>query len=217
MKVDIWSDVRCPFCYIGKRKFEEALAQFPHKDEIEVVWHSFELDPSLKTDPTINSLEYLARRKGMSLSEVQQMAQHVASAAQEAGLSLDSGNTLVANTFNAHRLIQMAQTRGLAGEAQEHLFQAFFTDGQNIDDARTLAAIGASIGLEQSEVDEMLSSTAYDEIVRQDESQAQSLGINGVPFFVFDNKYAISGAQPPAAFLQALQQSWDEQPGNRKL
>lgn len=210
MKVDIWSDVRCPFCYIGKHKFEKALEQFPHRGEIEVMWHSFELDPSLKTDPSIDPLEYLAQRKGITVQEIQQMTQYVTNAAQEVDLHFDTAKTVIANTFNAHQLIQMAQAKGLGNEAEEQLFKAFFIDNKNIDDVETLTAIGTLIGLDHDEVEKMLSSKAYEEAVRQDEMQAQTLGISSVPFFVFNNKYAVSGAQSPAVLLQALEQSWSE-------
>ena len=210
MKVDIWSDVRCPFCYIGKHKFEKALRQFPSKEKIEVVWHSFELDPYLKTDLSINSLEHLAQKKGVSVQEARQMTEYVANAAKEIDLYFDSARTVVANSFNAHRLIQLAKTKGLGNEAEEQLFKAFFTDNRNIDDQETLMKIGISIGLSGNEVEEMLSSKAFEEAVRQDEMEAQSMGISGVPFFVFNNKYAVSGAQPPAIFLQALDKSWRE-------
>ncbi|MEO6908657.1 MAG: DsbA family oxidoreductase [Abditibacteriaceae bacterium] len=210
MKVDIWSDIRCPFCYIGKRKFEIALEQFPHKDNIEVVWHSFELDLNLKTDPSANSLERLAQRKGMTIQQAQQMVQHVSDAAKEADLHFDTSKTVTANSFNAHRLIQLAKTKGLGKEAKEQLLKAFFIDSKNIDDDQTLTEIGSLIGLDPDEVEKLLSSNAYEEAVRQDEMQAQNLGINGVPFFIFNNKYAVSGAQSPATFLQALEQSWGE-------
>ncbi|OJU72558.1 MAG: disulfide bond formation protein DsbA, partial [Acinetobacter sp. 39-4] len=210
MKVDIWSDIRCPFCYIGKRKFERALEQFPHKDKVEVVWHSFELDPNTKTDPSLNYLEYLAHKKGITVSEAQQMTQHIVDAAKEVDLHFDNTKIVIANSFNAHRLIHLATTKGLANEAKEQLLKAFFIDGRNIDDDQTLTEVGSLIGLESDEIEKMLSSNDFEEAVRQDELQAQKLGISGVPFFVFNNKYAVSGAQSPATFLHALEQSWSE-------
>src|SRR5688572_12197537 len=145
MKVDIWSDIRCPFCYIGKRKFEMALEQFPHKDKIEVVWRSFELDPNIKTDTSINYLEYLAQKKGISVPEVQQMLQHIVDAAKEVGLHFDSAKIVIANSFNAHRLIHLAKTKGFGNEAKEQLLKAFFIEGRNIDDDQTLTEIGSLI------------------------------------------------------------------------
>lgn len=208
MKVDIWSDVRCPFCYIGKRKFENALEKFPYKNEIEVNWHSFELDPSIKTNPALNALEHLANIKGISNAQAEGMQAHVRTVASEIGL--DFGNSVIANSFNAHRLIQMAKTKGLANDAEEELFKAHFIDTKNIDDKNTLIEIGVSIGMDKDEVNKVLDSDTFSKEVRQDEAQAQSIGINGVPFFILNNKYAVSGAQSSDVFLQALSQAWAE-------
>lgn len=217
MKVDIWSDVRCPFCYIGKHKFEQALEQFPQKEKVEIVWHSFELDPNLKTDPGANTYDHLAKSKGIAREEAIQMTQHAANAAKEAGLKLNFDKAVVANSFHAHKLIQLAKTKGLGNEAEEQLFKAHFKDGQNIDDKEALLQIGILIGLDEKEVKEAMSSDTFGEAVLKDELQAQSLGIRGVPFFVFNNKYAVSGAQSPAVFLQALEQSWNEFEQQNKL
>lgn len=210
MKVDIWSDVRCPFCYIGKRKFEKALEKFSHKNEIEVNWHSFELDPSLKTDPSVNALEHISEIKAISKSQAEGMFQHVTQVAKEIGLDFDFEKNVVANSFNAHRLIQLAKTKGLANEAEEALFKAHFIEGKNIDDEETLIQTGVSIGLDENDVEEIFSSDAFAEKVKHDEMQAQSFGIRGVPFFILNNKYAVSGAQSPEVFSQALSQSWTE-------
>lgn len=210
MKVKIWSDVRCPFCYIGKHKFEAALAQFPHRDQIEVDWKSFELDPYLQTDPEVNAVEHLAMQKGISREQASQMTGHAAQAGREAGLELDFDRTVVANSFNAHRLMQMAKSKGLGNEIEEALFRAHFTEGVNIDDRAVLTGLGVSVGLEKNEVEEVLSSDTYGDAVRKDQTEAQALGIRGVPFFVLNEKYGVSGAQPVETFLGALQQSWDE-------
>ena len=210
MEVKIWSDVRCPFCYIGKRKFEMALEKFPHRDKVKVVWQSFELDPNMKTNTTVSAIEHLSEAKGISKSQAEGMQQHVATIAKEVGLDFNSRNTIVANSFNAHRLIQLAKTKGIGNEVEEALFKAYFVEGKNIDDKETLLKTGASIGLEKSEVKEIFSSDAFEKEVRQDETQAQSIGINGVPFFVLNNKYAVSGAQSPETFLDVLEQTWEE-------
>jgi len=210
MKVDIWSDVRCPFCYIGKRKFEKALEKFSHKNEIEVDWHSFELDPDLKTDPAVNAVEHIAEIKGISKTQAEGMHQHVTGVAKEIGLDFNFEKNVVANSFNAHRLIQLAKTHGLANEAEEALFKAHFTEGKNIDDKDTLLGMGVAIGLEEDEVKKIFISDAFTKEVRRDEMQAQSIGIRGVPFFILNNKYAVSGAQSPDIFLQALSQAWTE-------
>lgn len=210
MKVDIWSDVRCPFCYIGKRKFEKALEKFPHKNEIEVNWHSFELDPTLKTNPEVNAVEHIAEIKGISKEQAEGMHEHVINVAKEVELDFNFDKSVVANSFNAHRLIQLAKTKSLANEAEEALFKAHFTEGKNIDDEETLIRTGVSIGLDKNEIKEIFSSDAFSEEVKQDEMQAQSFGIRGVPFFILNNKYAVSGAQSPDVFSQALSQAWTE-------
>lgn len=209
MKVDIWSDIRCPFCYIGKRKFETALAQFEHKDQVEVVWHSFELDPNIKTDTATDSNTYLARIKGQTREWAQQMNQHVTQIASEVGIDFNIDKSVIANSFNAHRLIQLANSRGLGATAEEALFKAHFTDGKNIDDIDTLIAIGAEIGIDVTETTTMLTGDAFTQKVREDEAIAQHLGINGVPFFVLDDKYGVSGAQAPETFLGALNKAWE--------
>lgn len=210
MRVDIWSDVRCPFCYIGKRKFEKALETFAYKDEVEVVWHSFQLDPELKTQPGLDSVDYLAQIKSMPREQVLQMHEHVLKAAREVGLEFDLDSTVVANSFHAHRLIQLAKSEGLADEAEEHLFRAHFSDGKNIDDKETLREIGKAIGLDDKLVDEVLASDRFADKVREDELMARHIGIRGVPFFIFNNRYAVSGAQAPEAFLQTLEKAWKE-------
>lgn len=210
MKVDIWSDIRCPFCYIGKRRFEAALNSFPHKDKIEIEWHSFELDPSMETDTTVDVYDYLAERKGQSREWSVQMHSNVVQMAKEAGLDYNFDNAVMANSFNAHRLIQLAKTKHMGDAAEEALFKSYFTNGKNIDDDGTLMDIGTSIGLDKNEVSKMLSSDDFTNEVRQDEAIAQNIGINGVPFFVLNNKYGVSGAQQPETFSQALQQAWGE-------
>jgi len=210
MKIDIWSDIRCPFCYIGKRKFEKALEKFPNKNEIEVQWHSFELDPSLVTQPGVDATSHLAEIKGISKTRATQMQEHVVSVAKDAGLDFQMEKAVVANSFNAHRLIQLAKSKGVANEAEEALFKAHFTEGENIDDAETLVNIGVSIGVDKNRVQEMLDSEEFSKQVRQDEQQAQVFGINGVPFFVLNNKYGVSGAQSPEAFSQAISQAWED-------
>ena len=211
MTINIWSDIRCPFCYIGKRKFEQALEQFEHKDKVEVVWRSFELDPYLKTDPDKNLYEYFSEIKGMPIEKAREMNQHVAQAAREVGINFNLDDVVLANSLKAHRLIQMSNVKGLGSQAEEALFKAHFTEGKNIDDLTTLAEIGATLGFELEEVIKTLSSEAFTDEVRRDEAEAGALGIRGVPFFVIDNKYGVSGAQSPATFLQTLNKSWEEQ------
>lgn len=210
MEVKIWSDVRCPFCYIGKRKFEMALEKFPHKEKINVSWQSFELDPNLTSNPNMNTMDYFCETKGITREQAEGMHGHVVEVAKEVGLDFKLENSGIANSFNAHRLIQLAKSHGLGNQAEEVLFKANFVEGKNIDDQDTLIAAGNLIGLEEKEVREVLNSDAFSKEVRRDEMQAQTLGISGVPFFVFNNKYAVSGAQSPDTFLEVLEQSWKE-------
>src|SRR5665213_2949064 len=209
MQVDIWSDVRCPFCYIGKRKFEAALNKFMHKDQVKVSWHSFELDPGLETQTGLNVYDYFVEHKGVSREQAEKLHRQVTGTAAEVGLEFNFDRAVVANSFNAHRLIQFAKTKGLGDQAEEQLFEAYFTDGKNIDAKETLIQIGDSIGLESEKVSELLSSDTYSQEVEQDELQAREIGINGVPFFIFNNQYAVSGAQPPEIFANVLDKSFE--------
>lgn len=210
MKINIWSDIRCPFCYIGKRKFEMALEKFEHRNAVEVEWKSFELDPGLKTQNDVNATEHLAAIKGISKERANEMQQYVKGIANEVGLDFNADKAVVANSFNGHRLIQFAKTKGLGNEAEEELFKAHFTEGKNIDNTEVLLQTAINIGLDENEAREMLASGAFAKEVKQDEMQAQQFGISGVPFFVLNDKYAVSGAQSPETFLQALEQTWQE-------
>lgn len=210
MKVDIWSDVRCPFCYIGKRKFEMGLEKFSNKNNIEVEWHSFELDPTLVTRTDVNTIDHISEVKGISRKQGEEMHEYVSNVAKEVGLDFNFDKTVVANSFNAHRLIQLAKVKGVANEVEEALFKAHFTEGKNIDDAETLMNIGVSAGIERDELKNTIDSEEFSKQVRQDEQQAQLYGINGVPFFVLNNKYGVSGAQSPETFSQALTQAWED-------
>lgn len=210
MKVDIWSDVMCPFCYIGKRKFETALQQFAAKDKIEVEWHSFQLDPEMKAMPGKDIYSYLAERKGQSLDWSKQVHQQVTAMAADAGLEYNFDKAVINNSFDAHRLIQFAKANGLGDTVEESLFKAYFTEGKDIGDHQVLADIAASIGLDRKEAASMLENGGYENAVEADINTAAQIGINGVPFFVLDNKYAVSGAQPSETFLTALNRAWDE-------
>ncbi len=210
MKVDIWSDIMCPFCYIGKRKFEKALAQFEHKDDVEIIWHSFQLDPGIEYAPDRNLYDYLAERKGQSRDWSVKVHGQMTETAKQVGLEYNFDKAVVANSFDAHRLIQMAKQEGKGDAAEEQLFKAYFTDGKNMSEPEVLAQIGAEIGMDAGAVRQMLQSEAYKEEVGHDITAAEALGINGVPFFVLDNKYGVSGAQAPETFLGALAQAWTE-------
>lgn len=210
MKVDIWSDIRCPFCYIGKHAFDRGLEQFPHSEQIEVVWHSFELDPFLKTQPDLNLYDYVGELKGLSPEDVAEMHIRVSEMGESQGVSFQFERAVVANSLHAHRLIQFAKTKGLADKTEEALFAAYFTQGVNIDDREALVKIGTGIGLQEPELREQLFSDQLTAEVRADERRAASIGIRGVPFFVFNDKYAVSGAQAPEVFLNTLKTAWKE-------
>jgi len=208
MKIEIWSDVMCPFCYIGKRRFEDALQQFEHKDEVEVEWKSFQLNPDMKTNPNLNINQYLADVKGWNLDYAQRMNDHVTEMAAQVGLTYDFDKAVVANSFNAHRLSHLAKKHGLGDAMEEALFKAYFTDGKNIDDKEVLTELGVSIGLNADVVKQTLDSNDFADVVKHDIAEAQYLGISGVPFYVMNNKYGVSGAQAVPVFSETLEKSF---------
>lgn len=210
MKIDIWSDVRCPFCYIGKRKFEQALSEFPHREKLNIEWHSFELDPGMKTEKDVNVYDYLAKRKNISREYSVKMHERVTQMATEVGLDYHFETAVMANSFDAHRLIQLAKQFGLGDAAEERLFKAHFTQGMDISDRVTLIILGNELGLDGKLVKQMLDSDAFADEVRYDQRQAAEIGINGVPFFIINDRYAVSGAQPSELFLNALNKGWED-------
>jgi predicted DsbA family dithiol-disulfide isomerase len=208
MKVEVWSDIFCPFCYIGKRKFEQALEQFPQRDEVEVVWHSFQLNPEAPLEFEGDVNEMLANKYGMTRQRAQEMNDRVTHQAAEVGLVYKLDQAQLTNSFDAHRLSHLAAAHGKQDEAEEALFTAYFTEGRHLGRHETLAEIGSEIGLDAEDVAATLASDAYAREVNADIAQARSFGINGVPFFIFDRTYAVSGAQPSEVFLTALQRTW---------
>ena len=212
MEVKIWSDVRCPFCYIGKRKFEAALAEFVHKDEVNITWKSFELDPNIQTVEDTNIYDYFSKAKGIPREQAVNMFNNVTQVATEVGLDFKLEQSVVANSFKAHRLIQLAKTMNLGDEIEEELFRIHFMEGKNIDDESVLLASGKNIGIPETAISALFNSDDFDAEVRIDQLEAQRIGIRGVPFFVFDDKYAVSGAQAPEIFLQTLEKAWEAKP-----
>lgn len=210
MKIEIWSDVMCPFCYIGKKRFDTALEKFPHKDEVEVEWKSYQLNPHLTTQSGKTINEYLAEHKGISIEEARSLNEHVTAMAAEVGLTYKMDQAVVANSFMAHRMTHFAKTKGKQSELEELLFKSYFTEGKNIDDIDTLLQLGEEIGLDKNELKSILESNQFAEDVQKDIYEAHQVGLKGVPFFVYNNQYGISGAQPKELFEQTLQQAYDE-------
>ncbi|UYZ62701.1 DsbA family oxidoreductase [Hymenobacter weizhouensis] len=210
MKIEIWSDIACPFCYIGKRHLEAALARFPHADQVQVHWRSFELQPEARTTPERSLYEALAESKGQTVAWAKQMTQQVAGMAREAGLNFQFDKTVPANTFRAHRLIHLAEAHGRQDAMKERLLRAYFNEGRNIDDLATLQELAADVQLAADEVAQLFTSDRYAQEVRHDEYQARQINVRGVPFFVFEDKYAVSGAQPAELFEEVLQKVWAE-------
>lgn len=210
LKVQIWSDIMCPFCYIGKRRMEEALSQFEHKEAVAIEWKSFELDASFIASPEDNVIEHLAEKYGKDKDWAQSMIDNMTENAKTAGLDFHFEKAVLANSHNAHRLLHLAKKHHLANELEELLFKAYLTDGKDLNNLNTLSELGIEAGLEVEAVAEVLNSDLYSTAVKQDILEANVVGVKGVPFFVFDNKYAISGAQPATAFLQTLEKVWQE-------
>ena len=211
MKVKIWSDVRCPFCYIGKKKFEAALEKFPHSEKIEIEWKSFQLDPNLETSPNTSTLDYFVQTKGVSEDQAREMFKGATQMAADVGLNFDLENTVTANSFKAHRLIQLAKSKNLGNEIEEALFKAHFENAVNIDDTQSLVEIAGSIGISSEETEKVLQGDAFAYEVKQDEMEARNIGVRGVPFFVLNDKYGVSGAQPEEVFLETLEKVWQEE------
>jgi len=210
MKIEIWSDVACPWCFIGKRRFEAALASFPHRDAVDVTWRSYQLDPALPEHYDGTELEYLSSRKGMPAQQVSQMFDHVARQAKGEGLDYHFENVVVANSFTAHRLIHLAAAHGKQDAAKERLLSDHFEHGKDIGSRGYLSSLGTDLGLPAGEVEELFTTDKYTDEVRFDFQEARALGISGVPFFVIDRKFGLSGAQPTETFTAALNQAWQE-------
>lgn len=214
LPIDVWSDIACPWCYVGKRRLEAALARFPHRDAVEVTWHSFELDPNAPAvrDDGVSFATRLAKKYGRSVTEAEGMIRRTAEVAAGDGLELRFDRAKAGNTFDGHRLLHMAAERGLQGAMKERLFRAYMTEGEAIGDRGVLARLASEVGIPADEATAMLESDRYKREVREDEGNAREMGISGVPFFVVGEKYGLSGAQPADLLLQALTKAWDAMP-----
>jgi predicted DsbA family dithiol-disulfide isomerase len=208
MNIEIWSDVVCPWCYIGKRRLERALGQFEHAGEVEITWRSFQLNPDTPPGTAVPALDYLSRRFGPQATA---MTTRVAELAKAEGLDFDFGAALTVNTLDAHRLLHLATELGVGDAAKERLLRAHFTEGADLSDHDTLARLLTEAGADEARVRAVLAGDEYADAVRADFSEARMLGANGVPFFVIDRKYGVSGAQSPETFLHALRTAYAAQ------
>jgi len=204
MKVEIWSDIVCPFCYIGKRKFETALADFAGKEKVEIEWKSFQLDPEMDNKEGLNVHEYLGKRKGGTPADGKRMNDGMTAAAAEVGLQYDFDNGIINNTMNAHRLLHWAKAAGLQNELKERIFKAYYTEGIDTANIAELVRLAKETGLDPVQARKVLEENLYVNEVLQDQQEAAELGVQGVPFYVFNRKYAVSGAQPSEVFAQVL-------------
>jgi predicted DsbA family dithiol-disulfide isomerase len=214
LSVEIWSDIACPWCYVGKRRLEAALAQFPHAEHVVISWKAFELDPSAPAmrDPVQPYAERLAKKYGTSAVQAQGMIDRMVGMAAADGLRFDFERIRPGNTFNAHRLLHLAAQRGKQDALKERLLRGYMSEGAAIGDSDTLLRLAVEAGLDPSEAQTVLSTDAYASEVRADEAEARALGVDGVPFFLLGRRYAVAGAQPSALMLQALTKAWDELP-----
>jgi predicted DsbA family dithiol-disulfide isomerase len=207
MQIEIWSDVVCPWCYLGKRRFEKALAQFPHRDEVHIVHRSFQLDPSAPSDHTVATSELLSTKYGMPPEKVDQMQREMTERAAVDGLDYHLDGQQSGNTVDAHRLVHLAARHGRQDDLVERLYRAYFSEQRSVFDAASLRAVAVEAGLDAAEVDEVLAGDTYADAVEADIEQAREYGITGVPFYVLNGRYGVSGAQPVEVFSQALEQA----------
>lgn len=210
MKVEIWSDIACPWCYIAKHRFDDALSGFEHRDQVEVIWRSYQLDPDAPRVTNKNLNESLSEKHGLSREQAVTMNDQMRQLGGQEGLIYDFARARYGNSFDAHRLIHFARTRGVQSEMEERLFKAYFSEGKALGDIDTLVALAGDVGVHAYEARAALTGDAFADQVRADTQAARRLGIRGVPFFVIDEKHGISGAQKPQTFRDALEQAWSE-------
>lgn len=210
MKIEIWSDIACPWCYVGKRRFERAFASFAHRDEVEVSWRSFELDPTAPRQHGEPQVELLSRKYGVPLERAEGMNANMTAEARKEGLDFRFDRVQVGNTFDAHRLIHFAATNGKRDAMVERLFQGYLTEGAALGDVEVLVRLAGDVGLDTGAARAALEGDAFADEVRADEKRARFLGVSGVPFFAIDERYGVSGAQPPDVLLEVLRQAWRE-------
>jgi predicted DsbA family dithiol-disulfide isomerase len=210
MQLEIWSDIACPWCYVGKRRMEKALEQFEHRDDVEVTWRSFELDPDAPAERDVSHAELIADKYGRTLEEVAAMDAQLTAVAAGEGIDMKLSQSRSGNTFDGHRVIHLAAAHGLQGAMKERLVHAYFTEGALISDHETLIALAVEVGLPEAEAREVLLTERYAEDVRDDERIARGAGISAVPTFVIDRKFGASGAQDPQVLLDFLRHGWSQ-------
>lgn len=210
LRIDVWSDVACPWCWVGKRRFERALERFAHKDEVEVVWRAFELDPSAPKILDGDYAERLGKKYGTSTENARRMIAQMAETGRADGLELRFDRIRAGSTFDAHRVLHLAKDRGVQDAVKERFFRGYFSEGSAMGDAETLVALAADAGLDAEETRAALASDAHASAVRADEAEAAELGIRGVPFFLLGGRLAVSGAQPDELFVRALDRAWSD-------
>jgi predicted DsbA family dithiol-disulfide isomerase len=209
MHVEIWSDIACPWCYVGKRRFEAALAAFEHRDEVRVTWRSFELDPGAPHEREGERAEHLASKYGSSVEQARAMEEQMTATAADEGLDFDFRIARSGNTFDAHRLVHLAALHGRQDAMKERLLRGYLSEGELISDHAALERLAVEVGLDAGEVRETLASDRFAAEVREDERTASALGISAVPCFVIDRRFGAPGAQPPEVLARFLQQGWD--------
>ncbi len=214
MKIEVWSDIACPFCYLGKKKLEKALNAFPGKDEIKIVWKSFQLNPEQKTETDISLSEYLARVKNSDMSHIREVNSRIQDTGREYGLTYNFDRAIPANTMKAHMLLHLAKKQNRQNEVKEELFRAYFTDGKNVDDVRVLSDVAEKAGLNTDFDDAVFEDDELYNEVRLDRYEASQFGIKGVPFFMFNNSYTISGAHPDNLFTETLKRAYSDWKAN---
>lgn len=211
MKVEIWSDIVCPFCYIGKRKFEQALEGFAGKEQVSIEWKSFQLDPSMDNTEGLSVHEYLGKRKGGTTADGKRMNDHMSAIAKEVDLDYNFDQAIINNTIHAHRLLHFSKQYGLQNELKERIFKAYYTEGKDTADFEVLAQLASEVGLDIEAARTVLDDNLFEAEVLNDQEKAQRIGVQGVPFYVFNRKYAVSGAQSPEVFAQVLSKVWEEE------
>ncbi|MFI8008089.1 DsbA family oxidoreductase [Streptomyces sp. NPDC086010] len=211
MRVEMWTDIACPWCYVGREHFNKGLADFAHRDQVEVVHRSFELNPKAQNG-TVPIIDAVAAQYGRTHQQQVDREHQAASMANAVGLEFRVGGRVFGNTFDLHRLSHFAKTRGLQGEFLDRAFQANFAEERSVYDTETVVALAVEVGLEESEVREVLADPKkFADDVRSDERRASEIGVSGVPFFVLGGRYGVNGVQAPAAFTRALEQAWADQ------